>query len=324
MAQAWWRWVAAAAGAAALAFGTGRPATAQAGGEKPPADKPAEKPADKPEDKPAEPAAPPNLELAKKLLKEAEGLYKKEKDEEALKKAEEAVSADGTWPRAHYFRAEVLLLLGRVNDAETGFRKAIELDPKFVLAWDSLGVAMIAKSSFIQAQECFQKAVDLDKKNAGAHLHLGMMLKRQQKLAEAEKEFLQSAQLDPKFPGSRRELGYLYLVQGKPADAGKQFQMVTRLDPQDYDSWFAYAYCLDVEKKGSEAEDAYRLLLKLNPKYADAWRNLGILYERNESKKNFEEALGFYKKYVECGGKDPAVKSWIAALEEKLKDPKAK
>ena len=56
--------------------------------------------------------------------------------------------------------------LGRLNQAEQYLKRAVEKDPRFVPAWNNLGVVQINSNQFIQARGSFQRAFALDNGNS--------------------------------------------------------------------------------------------------------------------------------------------------------------
>ena len=54
------------------------------------------------------------------------------------------------------------LRLGRLGQAERIFRQAIELDERFVPAWNNLGVTLELRGDFAEAREAFRNAFLLD------------------------------------------------------------------------------------------------------------------------------------------------------------------
>lgn len=69
----------------------------------------------------------------------------------------------------HGINAEILtaigaanLALGRIGQAEDQFRDALDLDDRFVPAWNNLGVALMERGDHGQARRVFEQAFALD------------------------------------------------------------------------------------------------------------------------------------------------------------------
>ena len=54
------------------------------------------------------------------------------------------------------------LRLGRIGQAEGQFRDALDLDDRFVPAWNNLGVALMERSEWGEARRVFERAFALD------------------------------------------------------------------------------------------------------------------------------------------------------------------
>lgn len=54
------------------------------------------------------------------------------------------------------------LRLGRIGQAETWLRAAVERDPEYVAAWNNLGVVLVEEGNFPEARLVFRRAFALD------------------------------------------------------------------------------------------------------------------------------------------------------------------
>lgn len=60
------------------------------------------------------------------------------------------------------------LALGRVGQAETQFRQALDLDETFIPAWNNLGVALMERAEYGEARRVFEHAFALDSGHSDA------------------------------------------------------------------------------------------------------------------------------------------------------------
>jgi Flp pilus assembly protein TadD len=58
------------------------------------------------------------------------------------------------------------LKLGRLDQSERQLRQAVEADPKFVPAWNNLGVVLMEKGEYGEASRVFQTAFAIDSGNS--------------------------------------------------------------------------------------------------------------------------------------------------------------
>jgi Tfp pilus assembly protein PilF len=77
----------------------------------------------------------------------------------------------------------------RLQQAETEFRKAAQLNPNYAAALTNLGQMLETHKSFSEAANLYRKAVEAQPDYPLAHFHLGRMLLGQDKAAEAAAQF---------------------------------------------------------------------------------------------------------------------------------------
>ena len=197
------------------------------------------------------------------------------------------------------------------------FKKAIELDPDYALAY--AGVADCCsllymmfdarESNLKQAEAASNTALQLAPDLAEAHLARGIAFSLSKNYSEAEREFEKAMRLDPKLFEAPYFYGRACLAQGRFEDAAKLFKVACAIRPEDFQavSFLAQAH----ESLGQLAERdaanrrAVMLIeerLELNPDDARAW-NLGaaILGTLGET----ERALEFARKSVAIDPDDP-------------------
>ena len=67
----------------------------------------------------------------------------------------------------------------RFADAETFARKSVQIDPKNAVGWDRLGVALQARGlANSETEHSYRRAIELDPQFAVAYAHLARMLNR--------------------------------------------------------------------------------------------------------------------------------------------------
>ncbi len=83
----------------------------------------------------------------------------------AIKQYEMAISIVPDFPEAEYQRGSAQLSLGKTDDAERGFRKALELRPEWTLAMTSLGSLLVERAP-AEAAPLLEKVVKLEPQNS--------------------------------------------------------------------------------------------------------------------------------------------------------------
>ncbi len=132
-----------------------------------------------------------------------------------------------------------------LREAEQYFRRAVELDPDFNLAYAWLARAIMRRShvfeieqaertqSFADAAALAQKAIALNPGNAVAHSVLSLIMAVEGRPNEAVATATKAISLNPNLPVARSALGYAYFCVGELDDSLACFNQALRLDPID-------------------------------------------------------------------------------------------
>lgn len=113
----------------------------------------------------------------------------------ALKFYDQALKIAPEFPEAEYQRGNVLLSLGKPDEAEKSFRRAIELREDWTLPMASLGSILVSTNQFTEAEKILTKAVELDDKNFPAYVALTDLRLKSKASPEVLKGLLVSIQL---------------------------------------------------------------------------------------------------------------------------------
>jgi serine/threonine protein kinase/Flp pilus assembly protein TadD len=147
--------------------------------------------------------------------------------------------------------------------AQQMFSKAVEIDPRFALAWAGLAETCAlyhlyyprSDSNLTLADEASQKALQLDPQLAEAHAARGFVLFQMKRLDEAEPAFQMALQLDPQSFEGRYYLARARFQQGRFEDAAQLFEEAAQVR-EDYQARFFAAQSM--EALGQDASTAYR------------------------------------------------------------------
>jgi tetratricopeptide (TPR) repeat protein len=180
--------------------------------------------------------------------------------EMALRKALELAPDD---PVAHFHRGLLYYTTNRFGLAESEFQRVIQLNPKYMKAYDMLGLAQeeleddaVVVRTYQQAIELTEqqkvkdesaylhlakflwlrnrfegslpaarRAVELNPKSAEAYYVLGRVLDKLGRDAEAKKALEQSIGIDPNYSESHYLLSRIFVRQGNQEEAGKSMKL---------------------------------------------------------------------------------------------------
>jgi tetratricopeptide (TPR) repeat protein len=175
--------------------------------------------------------------------------------------------------------------LGRYDDAEKAFKRAVVLDEKDVCAYRELGgmyyelrkypeaiivfkrlsefspsvnTYMYLGNSYVYAEEyetgadVYKKAIGLDPKNAFAHLQLGIAYYYLDRREEALAEYKEAAKLDPDNKHVHHALALAYLdLHNQPA-AQAEYEILRNLDPDNVAESFEDFEFAQLRESGKE------------------------------------------------------------------------
>ncbi len=140
------------------------------------------------------------------------------------------------------------------------------------------GAAYQEKGQNLQAILAYQKSIMLDPSNIKAHYNLGILYKWKGDLSSSTREYNAVIKLDPSYAPAHYNLGILLKLQGRLDDAILRFKRA----------------------------------IQSNPRYSEAYLGIGLIY--GENKKQPQNAVFYYKKYLELnphGSTANKIRAWL-------------
>jgi tetratricopeptide (TPR) repeat protein len=143
----------------------------------------------------------------------------------------------------HNTLANAHRLLGKLKEAEAGYRRALELKPGFALAWYNLGVLFSGSGRTAEAKDAYRQAIAAEPAYRDAYVNLGNLLREEGQTETAIGLTEKALAIDPRCDLAHNNLG----------------NMKRDLDQLE------------------EAAACYRRAIECNPKYLAATINLGTV-----------------------------------------------
>lgn len=197
---------------------------------------------------------------------------------------------------------------GKTIEAESTFRKAIEIDINSKEAWTNLGTSIAMNNNYKRAEDTFRKAIEIDPNYKVAWYNLGLSLNKQGKYEEEEKAHRKVIELDPSYKEAWVNLGLSLNKQGKYEEEEKIFRKAIELGISFDLIFYNLGNCLIERGKYEEAEKTFRKAIELNPNLKEAWYNLGLSLSHQS---RYEEAEKAHRKAIEL---DPSYKEALIGL----------
>ena len=126
---------------------------------------------------------------------------------------------------------------GDFNAAIADYTKAIELNPKFDLAYNNRGMAYHALGKYNEALAEYNKSTELNPKDASPYNSRGITYHILGKYKEALAEYNKSIELNPQYADAYLNRGMAYHALGRYNEALVEYNKSIELNPQN-----AYAY----------------------------------------------------------------------------------
>lgn len=208
---------------------------------------------------------------------------------------------------------------GLVN-SKRHFQEAIDLDPRYALAYDGLAYAhysegflgfVAPREAMPLAKKAVQRAIELDEMVAEAHATLGVILALYDwDWKSAEQEFIRSIELNPASPASRDVYAFYYLRPvGRLDDAIVEVQHALSLDPLSVLYRVHLGFLFYLHRDTAHAVYQFRKALEINPRYYLAYGMMGPAFVLDC---RFDEAIATYHKAKEMDAASKFVDSLLA------------
>lgn len=194
-------------------------------------------------------------------------------------------------------------LEGRLEEAETVYKRILELEPDNPTALNHLGALAYQAGKPDEASKYIAKALRRSPRYAAAHNNLGLALYDLGKLDDARRHFRKSFFLEPSADASFN-LGNVLSDQGVEDQAIAAYRRATDLEPD-----FAEAHCclgnlLRIQGNAEEAIASYRRAVELDPDQFEAQNNLGnILIDQGAP----GEAIACFQRAIKTNANDARV-----------------
>lgn len=164
--------------------------------------------------------------------------------------------------------------LGRLAEAEKGFRKAVELNPNYAEAYYNMGLVFEFQGKFDEAILSYQRAIKNNKSLAEAHNNIGNILTIQGKDDEAIKAYKCAIEHNPTLAEASNNFGNILAKQGKYNEAISEYQKAIRINPAFPEAHFNLGNTLKDQCRIEEAISAYQFALAKNPNHAKSEANM--------------------------------------------------
>jgi tetratricopeptide (TPR) repeat protein len=183
----------------------------------------------------------------------------------------------------------------RFADAQSFAKRATQFQPNNAVAFDRLGVAMVARGIFNNDTEtAFRRSMELDPNFVVAQVHLARVLRHMNRNREADPLY-QSAIDQAKDAPTLVLIADAMQSETRWNDSDPVLRRALQLDPRNPGALFLMGRLLSVNRKYAEAETVLKTAVEVNPKFFPARNILGRSYLGLE---RYDDAFRIYEEAV--------------------------
>jgi protein O-GlcNAc transferase len=187
--------------------------------------------------------------------------------QDALASYDVALALVPGYAEAHNNRAGALLELNRPVEALASSERAIQLAPDYPDAHMNRGNALLELRRAEEALASYDNALRLDSGYAEAHNNHGNALMELKRFEDALASYTNAQQLAPEYPDACMNLGNALRELKRSAEALASFEQALRLKPDYPEALFYRGLELMTLKRFADAADSFARLLALVPDY---------------------------------------------------------
>ncbi len=206
---------------------------------------------------------------------------------------------------------------GIYKNMESLWEDTLEKNPRAWIAHNSLGFELQSQDKIDEAIAHYRKAIELEPDYILGLNNLGNALKLQGKFDEAVSYFHHALEVKPNSSKTHNNLGVTLMSQDKLDEAVVHLRRAISIKPSYIDAHYNLANALQLQGEYEQAKSHYLQVLEMNPTDAAAHNNLGSVLQ---SQGKLDEAIIHYRKAVELMPNSMGVRTNLArALSERRK-----
>ena len=179
----------------------------------------------------------------------------------------------------------------RLSEADLFARRAIQLQPNNAIAHDRLGEVLVARALLnAETEAAYRKAVELDPQFAVAYVHLARLMKKTNRAPEAQENFVRAVGLAKEAPqfvliAEAMQSEQLY------AESEPVLNRALELDRRNPSANFLMAKFHIYMRKFPDAEGFLKTAIEVSPRSFSPHYVLGSLYLRMDRPEDAEKAI---------------------------------
>jgi len=193
---------------------------------------------------------------------------------------------------------------GKFSKCEENTKKLIKKNPNVAFLYNLAGLVLNAQNRNDEALEFYNKGLEIDPKYAMIYNNLGLIYHNKNALGKnfeaniikAEELYKKSLKLNPNIPEANSNLGNLYNLIGKNKESIKYHKQAISADPKYYFSYLNLAYVYISIGDFKEAKKYLNECISKNPNFSLAHRALSRITKYSQKNSHFIQLKNLYNK----------------------------
>jgi Flp pilus assembly protein TadD len=190
----------------------------------------------------------------------------------------------------------------RRADAISAFRGALRLTYAEAPSTSNIGTILAQMGKTEEAERLFRKAIEMDAGDPDYPCRLGDLLRVGKQWEAAHQAYEQSLAIDAEYGYPVNGLALLHHARGEVDEAERLFRKAMELEPKEPLYPCNLGHLLRERRQWEAARQAYERSLAIDAEYGYAVNGLGLLHQVRGEAKQAEE---LFRKAMESKAKDP-------------------
>jgi tetratricopeptide (TPR) repeat protein len=169
----------------------------------------------------------------------------------------------GISSHALFSKAKTKADLGFKEEAKVLYQESLKLDSNNSATWNNYGFLLDQQFNQInKALDCYKKAIEIDPKLIIARINLATVYSRKNKTNKAKEEYLRILEINPYEPKAHNNIANIYRKYNDKEKIIYHFTEAIKYNPKYTEAYLNFANYLDLELSDFEKAESYYNLAK--------------------------------------------------------------
>ena len=214
-------------------------------------------------------------------------------------------------PAQYYDIGNLLILQGKIDEAQSYYSRALAIDRNFVNALNGRGLILANRQKSEEAMACFKHALRENPNSVETYINLGVLEQTRGNLKQARVYYQQAARLQPQGLADYLNEAVAAATLGQHSRAVEYFEMVNQLKPEFWQAHYLLGVELADQGKIHEARLQFSQAIRYRPDFAEAHLELGLMLVKQQE---FDEALTQFQIVLQLDPANQAARQQIQTV----------